>query len=197
MKALATLLLTLAPVAWIVWAAEPTAPSTNSVAVVPVTASTNAAASAGTQVESTDTKLFTTINSDLLDFDYQKKVATFEGNVNAIDPQLKLNCKKMVVYFADKNNEVVKVEAFDDVHLYHEGKEATGDKAVFTRDKGIVIISGNKARLRDEKGNWIASGGDGIIYNINTKQMKVDKPTLELIPSSTSSVTSPTPTAKP
>ncbi len=133
-----------------------------------------------------------------VNFDYQKKVATFEGNVNAIDPQLKLNCKNMVVYFADKNNEVTKIEAFDDVHMYHEGKEAIGDKAVFTRDKGILIISGNKAKLRDEKGNWIASGGDGIIYNINTKQMKVDKPTLELIPSTTSSATqSPAPSAKP
>ncbi len=154
-------------------------------------------------VEAADARVFTTINSDLLDFDYQKKIATFEGNVIAVDPQLKLSCRKMVVTFGDKNSEVSKVEAYDDVHMYHEGKEGIGEKAVFTREKGIVILSGGKARLRDEKGNWVSSRGDGIIYDIHTKEMKVDKPTLELVPSSSPATTpkpdpqTPRPPAKP
>jgi lipopolysaccharide transport protein LptA len=122
----------------------------------------------------------TTITSDGLEFDYKKKIGTFEGNVVAVDPQMTLKCKKMLVYFGDNNNEVVRLEAFDDVHLYQGSEEATGDKAVFTRDTGIVVISGKKPKLRNKDGMTLVSMGEGIIYNVHTKVLKADKASMEI-----------------
>lgn len=128
-------------------------------------------------------KPFSTIDADNLNYDYDKRTAVFEGHVVAIDPQMKLTCGRMVVYFDEKTNEVLRVEAFVDVHMFNEGKEAIGEKAVFTRETGMIVLSGGNPRLRDEKGNLIFSRGAGIIYNINTKQMKVDKPTINMVTS--------------
>ncbi len=126
-------------------------------------------------------KSSTRICSNLLDFDYStNRIASFEGKVVAVDPQLTLCCKTMKVFFADKNNEVLRVEAFADVHMFHEGKEGIGEKAVFTRETGLVMLMGSGPMLRDEKGNWMRSRGDGIIYDIGKKTMRVDKPTLEI-----------------
>ncbi len=138
-------------------------------------------------VESSDStqssKPFTSIDSNLLDFNVDKRIASFEGNVIAVDPQLKLTCTKMLVYFDQKSNEVIKIDAIGDVHMYHEGKEAIGEKARFTRETGVIILTGPKPKLKDEKGNWVISRGEGIIYDLRAKQMHVDKPTMELLPS--------------
>ena len=125
---------------------------------------------------------FTKITADLLDSDYDKRIATFDGNVMAVDPKLTLKCKTMKVFFAEKGGEVVRVESFTDVHMFHEGKEGVGDKAVFTRETGLIVLSGTKPKLKDEKGNWILSQGEGIIYNTRTRQMHVDKPLMEFRP---------------
>lgn len=138
-------------------------------------------------------KPFTKIDSDLLDYDYEKRVASFEGNVIAIDPQLKLTCTRMVVYSDDKN-EVSRVEAFGDVHMYNEGKEATGEKARFTRDNNTIVLSGKRPKLKDKAGNWLISDGDGIIYNVVTKKMHVDKPRMEV--HSASDLTPPSPVSQ-
>lgn len=128
-------------------------------------------------------KPFTTITADLLDSDYDKRVAIFEGNVVAVDPKLTLKCKTMKVFFGEKGGEVIRVEAFHDVRMFHEGREGVGDKAVFTRETGLIVLTGTRPKLKDEKGNWILSQGEGIIYNPGTKKMHVDKPLLEFQPS--------------
>jgi lipopolysaccharide transport protein LptA len=144
--------------------AQTTAPATSSAGP---TATSDVGSKMGSQPQ-------TTINSDVLEYDYEKRTGSFEGNVVAVDPQLTLKCKKMLVFFGEKNNEVLRVEAFGDVHLLQDDKEATGDKAIFTRETGIVIISGN-AKLQDKKGNSFVNQGQGIIYNVHTKVMKADR----------------------
>jgi len=124
----------------------------------------------------------TVIDADTLNFDYEKRVATFEGDVKAVDPQLTVKCKKMFVHFSDKNSEVSRIEGLGDVHLFHEGKEAVSEKAVFTRETGTVVLTEGDPRLKDEKGNWIK--GSSIIYNTLIRIMKVEKPRLEFAPSS-------------
>jgi lipopolysaccharide export system protein LptA len=126
-------------------------------------------------------KPFTRITADMLNFDYgTNRVAIFEGNVVAVDPQLTLWCRTMVVFFSEKGSEVSRIEAASDVRMKQQSKEAFGDKAVFTRDSGNIVLTGARPRLLDENGNWIVSRGEGIIYNIHTKIMRVDKPELEV-----------------
>lgn len=134
-------------------------------------------------------KPFTRITADMLNFDYEKHVAIFEGNVVAVDPQLTVRCRKMVVFFSEKGSEVVRIECFTEVRMKQVTKEAFGEKAVFTRETGNIVLSEGKPRLLDENGNWIVSRGEGIIYNINTKIMRVDKPEMEVQSSGGSALT--------
>ena len=93
-------------------------------------------------------KPFTRITSDILNFDYgTNRVAIFEGNVVAVDPQLTLWCRKMVVFFGEKGSEVVRIEATLDVKMRQASKEAFGDKAVYTRDTANLVLTGNRPRL--------------------------------------------------
>jgi lipopolysaccharide transport protein LptA len=124
-------------------------------------------------------KIFSTIDSDSLNFDYNKNIAHFEGHVVAIDPQLKITCDKMIVYFTEKRKQVQRVEVFGNVHLFNEGKEGTAEKGVFTRDTGLITLTGDTPSLTDEKRNRVKSRGEGIVYNIISKQLHVDKPTVE------------------
>ncbi len=126
-------------------------------------------------------KPFTRITADMLNFDYgTNRVAIFEGNVIAVDPQLTLWCRKMVVFFNEKGSEVARIEATQDVKMKQVNKEAFGDKAVYTRATANIVLTGNRPRLLDENGNWIVSRGEGILYNVNTKIMRVDKPEMEV-----------------
>jgi len=139
-------------------------------------------------------KSSTTIDADVMNLNYidhEKRVVTFEGNVVAVDPQLTLKCDRMVVYF-DKSDEATRVEAYDHVQLSQQGKTGTGDKAIFEKATGTIVLSGIKPTLTDEKGNKIVSNGSGIIYNIRTREMKVDKPSMDVRTSSdTSSINQP------
>lgn len=122
-----------------------------------------------------------TIEADYLNFDYEKKVAVFEGNVHVLDAQLELFCNRMIMYLHEKNNEVIRVEAFGNVHILQQGKEAFSEKAVYTRETGLIVLTEGKPKMKDEKGNWIE--GASIIYNTQTKIMKVEKPKLNFSPS--------------
>ena len=43
----------------------------------------------------------TELNSDFIDFDYNKNIGIFTGNVRVKDKAMKLNCNKMTVYMED------------------------------------------------------------------------------------------------
>ncbi len=150
-------------------------------AQAPVPAPPRNAASSAAGASLPDGKPFTRITADMLNFDYgTNRVAIFEGNVVAVDPQLTLWCRKMVVFFSEKGSEVARIEATQDVKMKQVNKEAFGDKAVYTRATANIVLTGNRPRLLDENGNWIVSRGEGILYNVNTKIMRVDKPEMEV-----------------
>src|SRR5438046_1750527 len=85
-------------------------------------------------------KTKTTIQSDYGDFDYKTKKGIFEGNVVVTDVQLKLKSDKMIVYLAEKDNSVTKVEAMGSVQIDHEGKTAYADNAVYSKDTGVILL---------------------------------------------------------
>jgi lipopolysaccharide transport protein LptA len=138
-----------------------------------------------------------TIEADYLNFDYDTKIGTFEGNVHVLDAQLELFCKRMIMFLDKKNNEVIRVEAYNNVHILQQGKEAFSEKAVYTRETGLIVLTEGTPKMKDEKGNWIE--GASIIYNTQTKIMKVDKPKLNFTTSGGNimgpATTSPTPSS--
>lgn len=130
-------------------------------------------------------KTKTTIQSDFGDFDYKTKKGIFEGNVLVNDVQIKLKSEKMIVYLAEKDNSVTKVEAMGTVEIQHEGKTAYADNAVYSRDTGVILLTpkpgGERPRIRDEKGNIVR--GNEIVINRNDNTMKaVGRVELEYTP---------------
>ncbi|MDD2710271.1 MAG: LptA/OstA family protein [Verrucomicrobiae bacterium] len=142
---------------------------------------------AGTEVENlfstppgpSGKKPVSVIEADYGSFDYGAKSnrhAIFEGNVHVLDPQMEMNCRKMLVFFASEKNEVIRVEAFGSVHIVQQGKEAFSEKAVYTRESGIIVLTEGRPKMKDDKGNWIE--GRSIIYDTTNRMMKVEKPTI-------------------
>jgi lipopolysaccharide transport protein LptA len=130
-------------------------------------------------------KTKTTIQSDYGDFDYKSKKGIFEGNVVVTDPQLNLKSEKMIIYLAEKDNAVTKVEAIGSVEILHEGKTAYADNAVYSKDTGIILLTpkpgGERPKIKDEKGNIVR--GNEIVINRNDNTMKaVGRVELEYTP---------------
>lgn len=142
-------------------------------------------ADAEPKVASLSDKTKMTIQSDYGDFDYKTKKGIFEGNVVVTDAQLNLKADKMIVYLAEKDNSVNKVEAMGSVEIVHEGKTAYADNAVYSKDTGVILLTpkpgGERPRIKDEKGNIVR--GNEIVINRNDNTMKaVGRVELEYTP---------------
>lgn len=71
------------------------------------------------------------INSDAMNVDLEKGIATFYGNVIVNDPDVVITCKKMVLYQETKN----------------KGKQAKSDKKNVDRKKSKDPLAGEGAKL--------------------------------------------------
>ncbi len=91
------------------------------------------------------------INSDKLEIDDELKRITFTGNVVATQGELKIKCKKMVVYYIASSNKktggsskINKIVCTGDVRIYRgkQGGIATSSKAVYYQDQDKLILTG-------------------------------------------------------
>jgi len=108
----------------------------------------------------------TVITSGTLTFDYQRSIAVFEDDVVVVDPQIRMESDKLAVAF-DQTNEVKSVTATGAVQLWHQDKQASCDRAIYTARTGEVILQGN-ARVR-RAGDVVA--GNEIIFWLNEDRM--------------------------
>jgi len=91
------------------------------------------------------------IKSDRLEVDDELKLITFTGNVVATKGELKIRCKKMVVYYApssesaSKKSKISKIVATGNVKIYRgtQGGIATSSKAVYYQDQDKLVLTGN------------------------------------------------------
>jgi lipopolysaccharide export system protein LptA len=95
------------------------------------------------------TQTNTVITSRILDFDYQRYIAVFEGDVVVVDPRIRIESDKLTVLF-DKGNEIKSATAVGDVHLYHEDKTATCRKAIYLAKSGEVLLTGDARLVRGQ-----------------------------------------------
>ena len=90
------------------------------------------------------------IKSDRLEVDDELKLITFTGNVVATKGELKIRCKKMVVYYASSNesaskkSKISKIVATGNVKIYRgtQGGIATSNKAVYYQDQDKLVLTG-------------------------------------------------------
>lgn len=84
----------------------------------------------------------TVITSERLTYDYQRSTAVFEGNVDVVDPQLRMKADKVNVIF-DGTNSVKSVAAVGNVRLWYQDKTGTCKKALYLARTGEVVLEGD------------------------------------------------------
>jgi lipopolysaccharide transport protein LptA len=94
------------------------------------------------------------IKSDSLEFDHQRKMVTFSGNVDAKREDWAILCRKMVVYYEEKSKEstqedqkermkIEKIVAKGDVRITRQsGGLATAEEATYYWDEERVVLTG-------------------------------------------------------
>jgi len=109
------------------------------------------------------------INSNKLEIDDELKMITFTGNVTATKGELKIRCKKMVVYYVSTKSSkksasnISKIVCTGDVRIYRgkQGGIATSNKAVYYQDQDKLVLTG---RPVVKQGKDFVEGSRIIIY---------------------------------
>jgi len=84
-----------------------------------------------------------TINSDRLEADDAARQVRFVGNVVARQGDVVLYADEMVVRYHSDSREIDRIEAYRDVRIVQGTKVATGEKGVFYREDGRIVLTGS------------------------------------------------------
>lgn len=119
----------------------------------------------------------TVITSEKLAFDYKRSIAEFEGNVVVEDPRIRILSDKLSVIF-DKTNSVKWVTAVGNVRMWHQDREATCQKAMYSAVNGEVTLTGDAVLKRGN--NSLA--GSTITFWLDKDTVNCEKGRLTLEP---------------
>jgi lipopolysaccharide export system protein LptA len=121
------------------------------------------------------------IKSSELTTDSANRTATFIGKVSARQGDVIIYCDRLIIFYSDKEKEVVKVEAFGNVRIIQGNGTAQAGHAVYENKAGKIILDDNP-RVYEEK-NIVT--GNVITYFLNTKSSQAtsapDAPVMVII----------------
>ncbi|GFE59376.1 lipopolysaccharide export system protein LptA [Geobacter sp. AOG1] len=124
------------------------------------------------------------IKSNELLTDNAAGTATFSGNVVARQDDLTIYSDRLVVYYADKDKEVDRVEAFGNVRIVQENRRGEAEHAVYERRGAKITLDGGKPKVFqgedtvtgevityfvDEQRSVVVGGKGRVEATINTK----------------------------
>ncbi|GFO65553.1 lipopolysaccharide transport periplasmic protein LptA [Geomonas paludis] len=128
-----------------------------------------ALATAGYAAQGSNNKEPLKIKSDTLNTDNEKKTAIFEGKVVARQGDMTLYTDRLVVSYNGPNNEVSQVEAFGNVRIVQEERQATGAHGVYDPKLARIILDGNPKVVSGED----VVTGRIITYYVNEQKSVV------------------------
>lgn len=111
------------------------------------------------------------ITASKIEFDNKEGVILFEGNVLVEDEQFQMRADRLLV-FMEGTNEVQQIMAINRVSITNVNRAATCDRAVYTREDGKIVMSGN-ARLLQIGRDAGEVTGDRITIWLNDERMEV------------------------
>lgn len=83
-----------------------------------------------------------TVKSNEMTADNKGKTAIFSGKVVAKQGDITIYSDKLVVSYADKNNDVDKVEAHGNVRIVQLNRTGFADQAVYDSRNGRIVLTG-------------------------------------------------------
>lgn len=119
----------------------------------------------------------TVITARSLTFDYKTSTAVLVEDVVVNDARMNMRSDKMTVVFAGQDD-LKSVTAIGNVRLWEGDKKGFCDKAVYDRETGAVVMTGN-ARL--ERGRDVLSG-DTIRYWLDSDRVVCEPARLVIYP---------------
>lgn len=97
------------------------------------------------------------IESDNLEVDEQKNVATFTGNVSVVQGPTNLKAGKMIVFYKNDgkggtttgSSQIDRLEVSEKVYVKSGTQVATGDRGDFDMNTNVLTLSGREVVLSD------------------------------------------------
>lgn len=93
----------------------------------------------------------------------------FSGRVVATQGDATLYSHQMIFFLQSKSREVERVEAFGDVRIVQGDRIATGQKGIFYRPEGRIVLTGDP-KVHQGK-DWVA--GEEIVVFLNEQRSLV------------------------
>jgi lipopolysaccharide export system protein LptA len=122
----------------------------------------------------------TLINARSMNFDYQKHIATFQGDVVVADPTIKIMADTMRVDFTDENSPKV-ITADGRVKIWQGDRIAVSKTAIYTVASGELVLTGQPVLTRGQD----RMAGTRIIFYRDDDRVKVDNLTMSIVPTKT------------
>lgn len=106
------------------------------------------------------------IVADRLEADDAAGQVKFVGHVVATQGDATLYSHQMVFFLQPKSREVERVEAFGDVRIVQGDRVATGQKGIFYRPEGRIVLTGDPKVHQGQ--DWVA--GEEIVVFLNQQR---------------------------
>ncbi len=107
-----------------------------------------------------------TVKSNEMTADNKGKTAVFSGKVVAKQGDITIFADKLIVNYADKNEDVEKVEALGNVRIVQLNRTGFADQAVYDSRNGRIVLTGTPR---------VVQGGDSISGKVITYYVDDDK----------------------
>ena len=197
------LVVAVATLAALVWAAPAAVSATNSMdeAAVPAATSPPPAVAKSPLPIAGSTNEPTIITADYLHGDYAHNLGTFEGNVLVVDPRMTVRADKMTVFFGATNvltavgattttnatRSVKRIVADGAVVITTpDNKKSNSEHAEYTADDGRVVLTGGHPRAESADGvvtgEKITFWRDSQRMDVENTQTETNRPRLLIYP---------------
>jgi lipopolysaccharide export system protein LptA len=86
-----------------------------------------------------------------MSYDEAKRELVYKGDVALVQGELRTKSPEAILLLGRETGELDRLEAFDPVELRQGTRIATGQRAVYTPADKTIVVTGDKAELKDEK----------------------------------------------
>jgi lipopolysaccharide export system protein LptA len=112
------------------------------------------------------------IDADRLDVFDRENRAVYAGNVVAVQGDTTLRCSELTIFFerqageaaaSDEGDSINRIECVGPVTILSQDQVATGDRAVYDRQIGQMVMTGNVALSQGQN----VTRGERLVYDID------------------------------
>ena len=130
------------------------------------------------EVFNKDTQKPIYIESNNWEWDYQKNIIAFTGDVELRKDDLKINCREMFVYINNQSGNkslenidsgIEKILALENVKIRQQDFEAMAKKAEYYQNDEKIIFSGDPAKIK-----WEDSSSDCMLVTVMFKENRIE-----------------------